>query len=446
MDKRTESILVGILLRCKEEGGVIEKVGGMRNRPHMDWLIEEGYIRTSRSPIHVFMESTYSEVMPTEKAYEWYRQREAEEEDGTEQAVREISNMLEKFEEKQEVVRRVGEAAAAIGKAWSGSSLGEHTKFYYEGLEPAPADAYWDTEWGMHDGYGFVSRMYGDWRRYSTDEVKEAIFRRSMTTEKEMAEHTEDMFRSLERAEGQLLTELEQAEGVVEEATRGRLLDETRDLKRRLTTGGEEARKIALAYRPSIPRDLENMGKGAVPAAHHEVLGNVEAAKRVHWAIEKAGETALTLLRATKRRKTTREGETMRSNKVFVGHGGESHAWRAVAEHLRGKGLEVEEFERTGPAGHQIKDRLEEMMDGAGWAVLVVTETETKEGMPSLNVIHEVGYAQGRLGWEYAIILMQEGCRLPSNLQGTVRIDFSGEKVHQTFSLLDRAMESRKKN
>ena len=130
----------------------------------------------------------------------------------------------------------------------------------------------------------------------------------------------------------------------------------------------------------------------------------------------------------------------MHGSKVFIGHDGSSQAWRAVKDHLEAKGFTVEEFERTGVAGRQVKDRLEEMMEDAGWAVLVITARDTEYGTPSGNVIHEIGYAQGRLGWEKAIILLQEGCQLPSNLSGTVRLGFKGENMKSVFADLEKAL------
>ena len=122
--------------------------------------------------------------------------------------------------------------------------------------------------------------------------------------------------------------------------------------------------------------------------------------------------------------------------KVFIGHDGQSHAWRAVKDYLEMKGFEVEEFERTPVAGKQIKDRLEEMMEDAGWAVMIVTARDMEPF--STNVIHEIGFAQGRLGWEKVIILLQEGCTVPSNLNGTVRLPFKDENIKSVFSDLEK--------
>ena len=144
--------------------------------------------------------------------------------------------------------------------------------------------------------------------------------------------------------------------------------------------------------------------------------------------------------RATRRYKTQREGETMAGSKVFIGHG-HSDTWRAVKDYvIEELGMEIEEFEQEGVAGLQIKDRLEKMFQNAKWAILVVTADEADSGTPRTNVIHEIGYAQGRLGWEQAIVLLEKGCEIPSNLNGTIYLPFDRGHVKQVFADLKKRL------
>jgi predicted nucleotide-binding protein len=41
-----------------------------------------------------------------------------------------------------------------------------------------------------------------------------------------------------------------------------------------------------------------------------------------------------------------------------------------------------------------------------------------------MNVIHEVGLFQGRLGFKRAIVLLEEGCKEFSNIQGLGQIRY----------------------
>jgi len=45
-------------------------------------------------------------------------------------------------------------AAEEIGKAWSGSLFGYHSRVYYEGLANPPPGAYFSKEWEMMDSFG----------------------------------------------------------------------------------------------------------------------------------------------------------------------------------------------------------------------------------------------------------------------------------------------------
>jgi predicted nucleotide-binding protein len=73
------------------------------------------------------------------------------------------------------------------------------------------------------------------------------------------------------------------------------------------------------------------------------------------------------------------------------------------------------------------KERLLEMLGGAAFAFLVMTpEDENADGTKHAreNVIHEAGLFQGRLGFEKAIILLEDGCEAFSNIDGLGQIRF----------------------
>ena len=439
MHKDTEMVLERILEQSRRDGGVIEELQGGNDDNHIDWLFEAGYLWSAYEPVRTFDGTVYMNTMPTEKGYEWERKKQ----ETTEGQARAIEARLEEklaaTKSMRETVQKLDDEAGRVGKAWCGSSMGNHAKVYYDGLEPVPPEAYWDTEWGMEGGHG-RSRRRGVWRIYTIDEVKNEIYSRCGTTEAEISDYADRLFRTFEEAERELLGILEQSDRDVAEATRERLLKDTKAQRSSLTTADHEAARMAQAHMASMSRDRENIAQGAVPAAHHHVLAGVEAVRRLEWGVEQLGKIAGEIHHATRRQKTRREGETMHGSKVFIGHDGRSHAWRAVKDHLEAKGFIVEEFERAGVAGKQVKDRLEEMMEGAGWAVLVITARDTGNGTVSANVIHEIGYAQGRLGWEKAIILLQGGCELPSNLSGTVRLGFKDENVKSVFADLIKAL------
>jgi hypothetical protein len=113
--------------------------------------------------------------------------------------------------------------------------------------------------------------------------------------------------------------------------------------------------------------------------------------------------------------------------KVFIGHGRAS-AWRELKDFIQDRlGLPWDEFNRIPVAGVTNIARLSEMLDGAAIALLVMTaEDELTDGeiQARMNVVHEAGLFQGRLGFTKAIVLLEDGCSEFSNIQGLGQIRF----------------------
>jgi predicted nucleotide-binding protein len=121
---------------------------------------------------------------------------------------------------------------------------------------------------------------------------------------------------------------------------------------------------------------------------------------------------------------------------VFIGHG-RSSQWRDLKDHLHEQhGYAVEAYEVGARAGHAIRDILTGMLDASSFAVLVMTgEDETAEGgvRSRQNVVHEIGLFQGRLGFNRAIVLVEENVEIFSNLQGIDQIRYSKGNIKETF-------------
>jgi predicted nucleotide-binding protein len=121
---------------------------------------------------------------------------------------------------------------------------------------------------------------------------------------------------------------------------------------------------------------------------------------------------------------------------IFIGHG-HSNLWRDLKDHLHEKHrYPVQAYEIGARAGHTIRDILESMMNESSFAILVMTaEDRDEDGKfhPRDNVIHELGLFQGRLGFNYAIVLLEEGTEEFSNIHGIQQIRFSKGNIKETF-------------
>ena len=58
-----------------------------------------------------------------------------------------------------------------------------------------------------------------------------------------------------------------------------------------------------------------------------------------------------------------------------------------------------------------------------------------------MNVIHEVGLFQGRLGFTKAIVVLEEGCEEFSNIQGLGQIRFPKNNISAAFEEIRAVLE-----
>lgn len=137
-------------------------------------------------------------------------------------------------------------------------------------------------------------------------------------------------------------------------------------------------------------------------------------------------------------------GQSLIGNNIFIGHG-RSNAWRELKDFLSERlKLNYDEYNREATAGYSRKERLLQMLAGARFAFLVLTaedEHADREKHARESVIHEVGLFQGKLGFERAIILLEEGCNEFSNIEGLDQIRFPVGDISAKFEEIRRVLE-----
>lgn len=129
---------------------------------------------------------------------------------------------------------------------------------------------------------------------------------------------------------------------------------------------------------------------------------------------------------------------------VFIGHG-RSPIWRELKDYIKEKlNLPYDEFNRVPAAGVPNTLRLQQMLDQAAFAFLIMTaEDENSAGnkQARMNVIHEVGLFQGKLGFEKAIVLLEDGCEEFSNINGLGQIRFPKGNISAIFHSIQDVLE-----
>lgn len=131
-------------------------------------------------------------------------------------------------------------------------------------------------------------------------------------------------------------------------------------------------------------------------------------------------------------------------HKIFIGHG-RSLVWLQLKDFLRETfALPCDEFNVEPAAGLSTTERLQAMLDQAGFAFVVMTAEERHADAlvyARPNVIHESGLFQGKLGTRRAIVMLEEGCADFSNISGLTQIRFPKDNMRASFEDVRRVLK-----
>lgn len=333
-------------------------------------------------------------------------------------------------------------AAEQFNKAWSGSWLGYQARVYYLDFTLPPPGARFSQDWGLRETFAFQETL-GKWQEYSFDEVIAAIFEKSggvdleaiEKSSKDVQSETEDLRERL-RSKLSALTRLDKEDVYLSD-----LLAQANKI--RLFT----LHDVVQAQRPTgnfLSHDLAAIEAGIHTPPHIFILARVQTAVipfQVCKEIERiARRASLHLTESGKERQVAPQG---RGN-IFIGHG-RAQDWKELRDFIRDRlQLPWDEFNRIPIAGVTNIARLHQMLGEANFAFLVMTaEDEDSDGAlhARLNVIHEAGLFQGRLGFEKAILLLENGCGEFSNIQGLGQVRFPKGKINMVFEEVRLVLE-----
>lgn len=343
--------------------------------------------------------------------------------------------------EFSDAVERLGGAAKEVGEAFSGSWLGYHSRVYYVGLQAPPPGAHFSQEWGFEALLGNMGSR-GDWREFTSQAVISEIERRAgnpdLAYARQVAEEAKDGF---ETARSEFMSIIESDLSVRSDTFLERLKKDVDDMRMFSTAD------VLSHLQPKgqfISRDMVAIGQGIQVPPHMRPIAEVAMLNNTVGiclkAAEKFSQAASHLERGSRRRRA--EGRV--GTNVFIGHG-RSGLWRElkdfVSDRLR---LPYDEFNRVPVAGLTNIARLSEMLDAAAVAFLVMTaEDELADGamQARMNVVHEAGLFQGRLGFTKAIVVLEEGCAEFSNIQGLGQIRFPAGNIRACFEEIRQVLE-----
>jgi predicted nucleotide-binding protein len=338
-------------------------------------------------------------------------------------------------------LQKVRDAANQIGKAWSGGWLGYHSRVYYANFQPVPTGAHFSTEWGFDRNY-VTHPTTGDWEEFTFDQVRSHVFAAAGIKSLEDAEESaSNLNQAFKDAREEIMSTLTLATQKADDPFLSRLNGQVEAMK--LASKFDHARAVQPRGQ-LMSRDMHAIQHGIQTPPHLSVIAEVSG-------IQNATDSCRSLAKVARRaashldvqRRHQQERQKVGTN-VFIGHG-RSNVWRDLKDFVQDRlGLPWDEFNRVPIAGVTNTNRLSQMLDDAAIGFLVLTgEDEQAEAKlhPRMNVVHEAGLFQGRLGFTKAIILLEDGCEGFSNIEGLGQIRFPKGNIQSAFEEIRRVLE-----
>ena len=327
-----------------------------------------------------------------------------------------------------------------LEQSHSRSWFGDHSTTYFEDFLAPPPGRSFDVEWG------FVSTYRGapnpGWRTYSRKEICDYVFR-------EIGEGIFDELNTVaEQLTDSFTTVRDQAIDVVDVLVANHKLELLVRYKKKLEQdlapyGVVDYINGRLKSTPNMTRDSEEIAKGRATPTHVQHFAAIKSFDVNRSRAKQTAGILRNIIEAVGLHEQT-DMSTSGSSVIFIGHG-RSELWRVLKDFVSDRlELGCEEFNTVPTAGMSTQERLSEMLDGCGFAFLILTGEDlhsNDELHARENVVHEAGLFQGRLGWRKAIVLLEEGCEEFSNIIGLGQIRFPKGNISACFEEIRRVLE-----
>lgn len=136
--------------------------------------------------------------------------------------------------------------------------------------------------------------------------------------------------------------------------------------------------------------------------------------------------------------------QSEKKKRVFISHG-RSNEWIKVQSYLE-RDLEIPTLElaQEPNLGRTVLQKLDEESLKCSVAVIVMTGedmTDSGEIRARENVMHEIGYFQGKYGLMNVVLLHEQGVNIPSNIHGLVYVGFPKDTSEVSLGALTREMK-----
>lgn len=133
------------------------------------------------------------------------------------------------------------------------------------------------------------------------------------------------------------------------------------------------------------------------------------------------------------------------ARRVFITHG-RSNDWRVVQAFIeKDVGLPTIELAQEPNLGRTIIEKLIDNAVRCDSAVIVMTGDDVAnedEARVRENVMHEIGFFQGRYGRNLVVLLHEDGVNIPANLAGVAYIPFPKTNIEAGLHVLQRELKA----
>jgi predicted nucleotide-binding protein len=336
----------------------------------------------------------------------------------------------------------LSEAVNSVKNTFSGSWQGYHAYVYYEDFKQPPPGAHFSQEWGLKDNYMSSLGSRGNWREYDPEYVKTHILTLAGNP---------DLSHARKAAE-KATNEFDKYQSAMISIFHNSLEENPDSFLETLLSGLEKLKpvtpfEIAADLSPKgqiMTRDTVVLGQGTRIPPHISLISEVNSIYNALAICDEASKIAIKAGSHLERKKKKSKAESRVGTNVFIGHG-QSPIWKDLKDFIQDRvKLPWDEFNRVPVAGVTNIARLSEMLDAAAIAFLIMTaedEQATGDFHARLNVVHEAGLFQGRLGFTKAIVLLEEGCKQFSNIDGLGQIRFPKDNIAAVFEEIRRVLE-----
>lgn len=353
---------------------------------------------------------------------------------------RTISGEIEE-EKLHSIVQCINDAIRSIQRSFSGSWIGYHANVYYFNFQPPAPRDHFSAEWGFQDT--FSNSTSARWSEVTHEQVEGEVSRitngidsgpleiRSKEVVKE--------FITYQRQIVKILTSILDSE-------KSEQIEELRDKAKKLKPffSADDIAKVEMPRGSYWSRDSLAMSQGIRIPPHIQIHTKIASLGTAFFQIGELATIAEIAANILRQKITNNKPGLLAEGTIFIGHG-RSDDWRQLGSFLQDRlNLKWDEFNREPTAGITIKERLEGMLSKANFAFLIMTAED--EHMDSTvhareNVIHEIGLFQGQLGFNRAIVLLEEGCQEFSNIHGIGQIRYPRGFIKATFEEVRGVLE-----